>query len=70
MCCAKRRAGSGRVEGAGFQIVGGPIPHPPDAVAGTTGSRLLSRRMTWQVGLYLFVGGAGGMAASLRSLLS
>jgi len=56
-----RRTGS--VEGAGFQIVGGPIPHPPDAVAGYYGQPVVKPPVwTWQVGLYLFVGGAGGMA--------
>ena len=54
---------NGRVEGSGGQIVGGPIPRAPDAAVGYYGRPVVKPPVwTWQVGLYLFVGGTAGMA--------
>ena len=54
---------TGRVPDTGGQIVGGPIPRTPGATAGYYGLPVVKPPVwTWQVGLYLFVGGAAGMA--------
>jgi hypothetical protein len=54
---------TGRVEGSGGQIVGGPIPRVRNAEVGYYGQPVVKPPVwTWQVGLYLFVGGTAGMA--------
>ena len=55
---------TGRVAGADGRIVGGPIPRARNAAVGYYGQPVVKPPVwTWQVGLYLFVGGTAGMAA-------
>ena len=57
---------TGLVAGAGGPIVGGPIPRAPSAPVGYYGQPVIKAPVwTWQVGLYLFVGGTAGMAGVL-----
>ena len=47
----------------GARIAGGPIPRTQGATAGYYGQPVVKPPVwTWQVGLYLFVGGTAGMA--------
>jgi hypothetical protein len=56
---------TGTVAAVGAPIVGGPIPRPPSSssVVGYYGQPVIKPPVwTWQVGLYLFVGGTAGMS--------
>ena len=64
---------TGRVAETGVPIVGGPIPREAASVSGYYGQPILKPPVwTWQIGLYLFVGGTAGMSGviALTSLLS
>jgi hypothetical protein len=53
----------GRVAETGISIVGGPIPREAASVSGYYGQPILKPPVwTWQIGLYLFVGGTAGMS--------
>jgi hypothetical protein len=56
---------TGMVSGAGAPVAGGPMPVQPDPEArGYYGQPILKPPVwTWQIGLYLFVGGTAGMSA-------
>ena len=56
---------TGIVSGAGAPVPGGPIPVLPDPDAGGYyGQPIIKPPVwTWQIGLYLFVGGTAGMSA-------
>src|SRR5262245_61952922 len=57
---------TGRVADDGETIVGGPIPPAAAAVPGYYGLPIIKPPVwTWQIGLYLFVGGTAGMSAVL-----
>src|SRR5919106_541069 len=57
---------TGRVTDRGVTIVGGPIPREVAAVPGYYGLPIVKPPVwTWQIGLYLFVGGTAGMSAVL-----
>jgi polysulfide reductase-like protein len=57
---------SGRVAGDGLDIVGGPIPRSAGTAPGYYGQPIVKPPVwTWQVGLYLFVGGTAGMSGVL-----
>ena len=57
---------TGRVGEGGLTIVGGPIPRDVAATSGYYGLPIVKPPVwTWQIGLYLFVGGTGGMSAVL-----
>ena len=54
---------TGRVAEAAIPIVGGPIPRDAASVPGYYGQPILKPPVwTWQIGLYLFVGGTSGMS--------
>lgn len=54
---------TGLVAGAGSPIVGGPIPKTSVAAVGYYGQPVIKAPVwTWQIGLYFFVGGTGGMS--------
>jgi hypothetical protein len=64
---------TGRVAETGMPIVGGPIPRDAASVAGYYGQPIVKPPVwTWQIGLYLFVGGTAGMSGviALASLLT
>src|SRR3954452_2482437 len=64
---------SGHVAGTGVGIAGGPIPRDARAPAGYYGQPIVKPPVwTWQIGLYLSVGGAAGMSAviALAALLT
>jgi hypothetical protein len=64
---------SGRVVETGIPIVGGPIPRDAKASSGYYGQPIVKPPVwTWQIGLYLFVGGTAGMSGviALASLLT
>ncbi|MGH2398366.1 MAG: NrfD/PsrC family molybdoenzyme membrane anchor subunit [bacterium] len=64
---------TGRVAEAGIPIVGGPIPHDATSLSGYYGQPIVKPPVwTWQIGLYLFVGGTAGMSGviALASLLT
>jgi hypothetical protein len=53
---------TGRVAETGIPIVGGPIPREAAPVSGYYGQPIIKPPVwTWQIGLYLFVGGTAGM---------
>jgi hypothetical protein len=55
----------GLVPGKGVDVAGGPIPRKP----GYYGQPVVKRPVwTWEIPLYFFVGGAGGMAAVIASV--
>ena len=57
---------TGRAGDPGVTIVGGPIPRDVAAVPGYYGLPIVKPPVwTWQIGLYLFVGGTAGMSAVL-----
>ena len=57
---------TGRVADRGVTTVGGPIPREAAAVPGYYGLPIVKAPVwTWQIGLYLFVGGTAGMSAML-----
>ena len=57
---------TGRVAGAGIPIAGGPIPREAAPVSGYYGQPIVKPPVwTWQIGLYLFVGGTAGMSGVL-----
>src|SRR5690349_17717430 len=52
----------GAVTGRGVDVAGGPIPHKP----GYYGEPVLKPPVwTWEIPVYLFVGGLSGMAAAI-----
>ena len=54
---------TGRVAETGIAIVGGPIPREAKALSGYYGQPIVKPPVwTWQIGLYLFVGGTAGMS--------
>ena len=64
---------TGRVAETGIAIVGGPIPRDAKAPSGYYGQPIVKPPVwTWQIGLYLFVGGTAGMSGviALASLLT
>ena len=64
---------TGRVAETGVAIVGGPIPRDAKASSGYYGQPIVKPPVwTWQIGLYLFVGGTAGMSGviALASLLA
>lgn len=64
---------TGRVADAGMAIAGGPIPRDAKASPGYYGQPIVKPPVwTWQIGLYLFVGGTAGMSGviALASLLT
>jgi formate-dependent nitrite reductase membrane component NrfD len=64
---------SGRVAETGIPIVGGPIPRDAKVSPGYYGQPIVKPPVwTWQIGLYLFVGGTAGMSGviALASLLA
>lgn len=64
---------SGRVAETGIPIVGGPIPRDSKVSPGYYGQPIVKPPVwTWQIGLYLFVGGTAGMSGviALASLLA
>ena len=64
---------TGRVAEAGIPIVGGPIPRDAKASSGYYGQPIVKPPVwTWQIGLYLFVGGTAGMSGviALAGLLT
>jgi hypothetical protein len=57
---------TGRVAEDGMPIVGGPIPRDRGAVTGYYGQPIVKPPVwTWQIGLYLFVGGTAGMSGAI-----
>ncbi|HYN09750.1 MAG TPA: NrfD/PsrC family molybdoenzyme membrane anchor subunit [Vicinamibacterales bacterium] len=55
---------NGRVSETGMPIAGGPIPRHAASVSGYYGQPIVKPPVwTWQIGLYLFVGGTAGMSA-------
>jgi hypothetical protein len=57
---------TGRVADRGVTTVGGPIPREAAAVPGYYGLPIVKAPVwTWQIGLYLFVGGTAGMGGVL-----
>jgi len=68
---ASRR--TGRLAETGIPIVGGPIPRDAKVSPGYYGQPIVKPPVwTWQIGLYLFVGGTAGMSGviALASLLA
>lgn len=64
---------TGRVAETGIAIVGGPIPRDAKASSGYYGQPIVKPPVwTWQIGLYLFVGGTAGMSGviALASFLT
>ncbi|MCA1560755.1 MAG: polysulfide reductase NrfD [Acidobacteria bacterium] len=64
---------TGRVAGNGLPIAGGPIPRAAASLPGYYGQPIVKPPVwTWQIGLYLFVGGTAGMSGviAFASLLS
>lgn len=64
---------TGRVAETGIPIVGGPIPRDAKASSGYYGQPIVKPPVwTWQIGLYLFVGGTAGMSGviALAGLLT
>jgi hypothetical protein len=64
---------TGRVAETGIAIVGGPIPRDAKASSGYYGQPIVKPPVwTWQIGLYLFVGGTAGMSGviALASVLT
>ena len=64
---------TGRVPETGIPIVGGPIPRDAASVSGYYGQPIVKPPVwTWQIGLYLFVGGTAGMSGviALAALLT
>lgn len=64
---------TGHVTETGIPIVGGPIPREAASLSGYYGQPILKPPVwTWQIGLYLFVGGTAGMSGviALASLLT
>jgi hypothetical protein len=64
---------TGRVAETGIPIVGGPIPRDATSVSGYYGQPIVKPPVwTWQIGLYLFVGGTAGMSGviALAGLLA
>ncbi|HMF59619.1 MAG TPA: NrfD/PsrC family molybdoenzyme membrane anchor subunit [Vicinamibacterales bacterium] len=64
---------TGRVAETGISIVGGPIPREAASVSGYYGQPIVKPPVwTWQIGLYLFVGGTAGMSGviALAGLLT
>jgi formate-dependent nitrite reductase membrane component NrfD len=54
---------TGHVAETGIPIVGGPIPRDAASVSGYYGQPIVKPPVwTWQIGLYLFVGGTAGMS--------
>ena len=54
---------TGRVAEAGMPIAGGPIPRDAATACGYYGQPIVKPPVwTWQIGLYLFVGGTAGMS--------
>ena len=54
---------TGRVPETGIPIAGGPIPREAASVSGYYGQPIVKPPVwTWQIGLYLFVGGTAGMS--------
>ncbi len=54
---------TGHVAAAGIPIVGGPIPRDAVLASGYYGQPIVKPPVwTWQIGLYLFVGGTAGMS--------
>ena len=54
---------TGRVPETGIPIAGGPIPRDAASVSGYYGQPIVKSPVwTWQIGLYLFVGGTAGMS--------
>src|SRR5258708_6914059 len=63
----------GRVAEPGLAIAGGPIPRDAASLPGYYGQPIVKPPVwTWQIGLYLFVGGTAGMSGvlALAGLLS
>lgn len=59
-------ARTGRVAESGVAIAGGPIPRDPGSLPGYYGQPIVKPPVwTWQIGLYLFVGGTAGMSGAL-----
>jgi hypothetical protein len=57
---------TGRVADAGIAIAGGPIPFDAAALPGYYGQPMVKPPVwTWQIGLYLFVGGTAGMSGAI-----
>jgi polysulfide reductase-like protein len=57
---------TGRVAEAGIPIAGGPIPRDAASLPGYYGQGIVKPPVwTWQIGLYLFVGGTAGMSGVL-----
>ncbi len=64
---------TGRVAETGVAVVGGPIPRDAKASSGYYGQPIVKPPVwTWQIGLYLFVGGTAGMSGviALASFLT
>ena len=64
---------TGRVAGTGIPVAGGPIPRDAEALSGYYGQPIVKPPVwTWQIGLYLFVGGTAGMSGviALAGLLT
>ena len=64
---------TGHVAETGIPIVGGPIPRDAKASSGYYGQPIVKPPVwTWQIGLYLFVGGTAGMSGviALAGLLT
>jgi formate-dependent nitrite reductase membrane component NrfD len=59
-------ARTGRVADAGMAIAGGPIPRDAASLPGYYGQPMVKPPVwTWQIGLYLFVGGVAGMSGAI-----
>ncbi len=57
---------TGQVAAVGMPIVGGPIPRVAASASGYYGQPIVKPPVwTWQIGLYLFVGGAAGMSGAI-----
>jgi hypothetical protein len=64
---------TGRVTGTSIPIAGGPIPRDAKGPSGYYGQPIVKPPVwTWQIGLYLFVGGTAGMSGviALAALLT
>jgi formate-dependent nitrite reductase membrane component NrfD len=59
-------ARTGRVAEVGMAIAGGPIPRDAASLPGYYGQPMVKPPVwTWQIGLYLFVGGTAGMSGAI-----
>jgi hypothetical protein len=57
---------TGHVAATGIPIVGGPIPRDAASASGYYGQPIVKPPVwTWQIGLYLFVGGTAGMSGAI-----